>query len=47
MKADIAKDVRRWLATIDFSQYADAFEANDIDMDRTFRAIGMFPSDGP
>ena len=26
-------DVRRWLETIGLAQYADAFEANDIDMD--------------
>ena len=26
-------DVRTWLETIGLAQYADAFEANDIDMD--------------
>ena len=26
-------DVRRWLEVIGLVQYADAFEANDIDMD--------------
>jgi hypothetical protein len=25
--------VRRWLETIGLAQYADAFDANDIDMD--------------
>jgi hypothetical protein len=25
--------VRRWLEAIGLAQYADAFEANDIDMD--------------
>jgi hypothetical protein len=32
-------DVRRWLETIGLAQYADAFEANDIDMD-LLRQVG-------
>jgi hypothetical protein len=26
-------EIRKWLETIGLGQYADAFEANDIDMD--------------
>ena len=40
--------VRRWLETLGLSQYADAFEANDIDVellgqidDQALRELGM------
>ena len=41
-------EIRKWLETIGLGQYADAFEANDIDMellrkvdDQTLKDIGM------
>ena len=41
-------EIRKWLETIGLGQYADAFEANDIDMDllrqiddQALRDLGM------
>jgi len=37
-------EIRQWLETTELGQYADAFEANDIDMDllrQALRDLGM------